>query len=333
MWWEPRDDQEAFLGEVTSYLLGQYRRHLEAGGEVVRGVGSGPLVAEPGRGQPIALEWRPMVLVDYRSLPLQPGSPWRLPFAELDRDSLAYSVLRDWGLTPDAVVEPVGPVVPAVAPGATYTPGRATVGLPVTIGPGRRDGFLTVAHGVPARQAQGECPSPQAPGPCPRVSVSTLAGGTATGEVRYFDDSARGFVGGDDIALVEVVPPDGLAGLVRNRGTQPAPTGHPYQLLPVDVYASSATSPVIGQVNGALLQLGDRNRQWRDCWELGATQPSMTIGDSGSLALDPSATPHVFGHFVGAALSPRMAGFSHHWVQDLGRVLGRHPVLAGKISF
>jgi hypothetical protein len=95
MWWAPRDDQEAFVREVASYLLGQYHRHLEAGGQVVRGVGSGSLVAEPGAGPIPGLEWRPMVLIDDRSLPLPAGSPRRFEFAELDRDSLAYSVLRD----------------------------------------------------------------------------------------------------------------------------------------------------------------------------------------------------------------------------------------------
>jgi hypothetical protein len=317
MWWQPRNDGEAILREAGSYLQDRYRDHLRSGRGVVRGVGSGaPVGGQRGGGPQLAPEWRPLVLIDDRSLPLTPQTPARIPFESVDRDSLAYAVLRDWNLQPDTLVQPVGPVIPAVAPGAAYTPGQATVGLPVVIDPGGRHGFLTVAHGITALQ----------------VSVTTLAGATATGQVVYQDDSARGTGGGDDIALVEVLAPATLAGFVTNQGVQPPPSGPPYPLLPVDMYGSSS-GRVIGQVNGALLQLGDQQWQWLDCWELGATQPSMSYGDSGSLALAPPPNSHVLGHFVGGALSPRMAGFSHHWVQDLGQVLSRHSALGNVISF
>ena len=83
-----------------------------------------------------------------------------------------------------------------------------------------------------------------------------------------------------------------------------------------------------------MLQHGDNTWQWLDCWELGGvTQPLMQRGDSGALAVDPSINPSIFGHFVGGAVALRGTGFTSYWVQDLGRVLGRQPKLAGMITF
>jgi hypothetical protein len=59
----------------------------------------------------------------------------------------------------------------------------------------------------------------------------------------------------------------------------------------------------------------------------------MQRGDSGSLAIDPTTNPQIFGHFVGGAVALRGTGFTHHWVQDLGQVLNRQPMLTSMISF
>jgi len=87
---------------------------------------------------------------------------------------------------------------------------------------------------------------------------------------------AQGVVGGDDIALV-ALQPRSLAGLVQNSGTWPRPWGPPYGALPVDLYASQS-GPVLAQVNGALLQLGDQSWQWLDCWELGGNNTRHATG-------------------------------------------------------
>ena len=52
-----------------------------------------------------------------------------------------------------------------------------------------------------------------------------------------------------------------------------------------------------------------------------------------ALAVGPAAPHPVFGHFVGGSIALRGAGFTHHWVQDLGRVLARKPALAQLIRF
>jgi hypothetical protein len=92
-------------------------------------------------------------------------------------------------------------------------------------------------------------------------------------------------------------------------------------------------SGAVDNPSRALLQMGDRTWQWLDSWELGVTQPLMQRGDSGALAIDPTATPYIFGHFVGGNVALRGTGFTHHWVQDLGQVLARLPVLNSMIAF
>jgi hypothetical protein len=329
MWWEPQPGEEELRYE-TAVLLDRYVSAIhsdEPEQSVVRGVGIGaPAFSEEAVGPPLLRDWRPLLLIDDRSVLLSlrppPGSapPPRFGFNELDSLSRAYQELREWPLPDDVLLEPVGPILPAVRPGAAvHGAGQATVGLPVMVTVPNRHGFLTVAHGVGAVGST--------------VHVDLQAGGQASGTVLYRDDSAKGGKGGDDIALVELDPPWRLRGVLANQGVQQAPPGPPYPTLPVDLYGS-VSGKVLAQVNGALLQLGDQTWQWLHCWELGATQPSMQRGDSGSVAIDPSGNGSIFGHFVGGSPALRGTGpFTHHWVQDLGQVLGRQPNLAGMITF
>jgi hypothetical protein len=212
--------------------------------------------------------------------------------------------------------------VAAVSPGDVYNgSNRATVGLPVTINPlpgsSASQGFLTVAHGVGAVNTA--------------ISIST-ANGQATGKVTFRDESARTPKGGDDIALVALDPPFRLSGWLINQGAQQASQGPPYARIPVDLFGGLSGS-ILAQVSGVLLQMGGQTWQWLDCWELGVTQPLMQRGDSGAVALERSANPHILGHFVGGAVALRGNGFTHHWVQDLGQVLNRQPGLAATITF
>ena len=149
--------------------------------------------------------------------------------------------------------------------------------------------------------------------------------------MKFWEEGARGTAGGDDIALVTLAQ-GRLAGWVPNSGVHPAPNGPPYSAEAVDLFAGQS-GRVLAQVNGALLQMGDAAWQWLDCWELGATTPGMRHGDSGALAVGPTAPHPVYGHFVGGAIALRGAGFTHHWVQDLGQVLVRQPALAQMIVF
>jgi hypothetical protein len=321
MWWEPRSTEEAELRDTVYRLHDRYRSYLEVTQTelVVRGVGVGAprVIAATDMGSAQFLQyWRPLLLVSDRSLPVSPLTPYRFEFRDLDSDSLAFEFLRNWDLPGDALLEPVGPIIPAVQLGAAYLGvDRATVGLPVLANiPGpNHPGFLTVAHGV---------------GPVgSSTTVDLQAGGIGIGSVQFRDDSGLwNRNGGDDIALVTLNPPSQLIGWLSNQGVQQPPTGPPYPTLPVDLYGGQS-GRVIAQVTGALLQLGGESWQWLDCWELGVTQPLMQPGDSGSLAIDPSGRPSIFGHFVGGAPALRGVGFTHHWVQDLGRVLARQPGL------
>jgi hypothetical protein len=330
MWWEPQPGEEQLRAE-TFALLNRYVNTIglvEPEPSVVRGVGIGaPVLSEEAVGPPLLRDWRPLLLIDDRSvllsLTLPPVAPVRLSLNELDPSSRAYQELLEWPLPDDVLLEPVGPILPAVQPGAAVRgAGQATAGLPVMVNDPtipHHHGFLTVAHGVGALGST--------------IYVDLQAGGQATGKVLYRDESARGTNGGDDIALVGLDQPWRLRGVLANQGVQQAPPGPRYPTLPVDLYGS-VSGKVLAQVNGALLQLGDQTWQWLHCWELGATQPFMQRGDSGSVAIDPSGSGSIFGHFVGGAPALRGAGpFTHHWVQDLGRVLGRQPGLAGMITF
>lgn len=349
MWWEPRSDAEAALQRSVQAMRDRYRRQLSfggpsstarslavagpgPGGTSIRGIGAGsrwPATPVPpdrllGRGGvAIAEEWQPLVVVDAGALGTA-APAGRVPWTDV-ADSPAAADLQALEPTPDTLVEAVGPIATAVTPGDPATSaaaGVATVGLPVTITvptpTGANQGFLTVAHGTPS--------------PGGTVATVSAAGLPVTGTVVFHDDSARANPGGgDDIALV-ALPAGALTGWVQNAGAQAPPTGPPYQTLPVDLYASQS-GHVLAQVNGALLQFGDQNWQWQDCWELGGTTPGMRPGDSGSLAVGPTAPHPLFGHFVGGAVNLRGAGFTHHWVQDLGRVLARQPGLDAMIRF
>jgi hypothetical protein len=328
MWWEPRSETESrLIGEVNR-LLELYRVHVGSttGALAIRGIGAGPQVtSEPeelDRALTLAQEWHPLVLVDDRLAGRPRALARRFRLQDLDPSSVAAGVLADWRPSEDLLVEPVGPIVPAVRPGNRYQgAGPATVGLPVTAGPpGPQQGFLTVAHGV------GNVGSP--------VTISASAG-AAHGTVSYRDESALLPNGGDDIALVLLDPPHQLAGWVVNQGPQPVPTGPPYPASAVDLFGS-VSGTVLGQVSGVMLQMGDLTWQWLDCWQLGVTQPNMKRGDSGALAVIPTAlpSPYILGHFVGGDVAMRSnTGFANHWVQDLGRVLGRHPALTSMIAF
>jgi hypothetical protein len=322
MWWEPRTATEADLINEVRRLHALYRERLGSTPDpwVIRGIGAGPAITAP-PGAPrlpvLAHDWHPLILIDDRSAGVLPAAA-RFNFEELDKDSAAAQVLYNWQVRSDTLVEPVGPVIPAVRPGDVYSgAGTATVGLPVatnswSVG---APGFLTVAHGVGAVG-----------------SAVTLSAGAVSARVNFRDESARGQAGGDDIALVVLDPPHQLSGWLVNQGPLPPPGGPPYARAAVDLYGGMSGT-VQAQVNGAILQMGDETWQWLDCWELGVTQPLMQRGDSGSLAIDPTANPQIFGHFVGGAVALRGTGFTHHWVQDLGQVLNRQPMLTSMISF
>ncbi len=322
MWWEPRDEGEADLQHEVYRLLYRYQDSVHTD-SVVRGVGAGEVAGDrPDGSDRRSTGWRPLVLVDDRSVGEWSGTPARFGVGELDPRSPAAYELRSWDLDDDTLLEPVGPVVPAVSPGNPYTgAGPATVGLPVTTqapdGTWSGHGFLTVAHGVGQVGAT--------------VSVAGR-GGPATGQVVFRDESARAGKAGDDIALVALDPPHTMSGWLVNQGVRPAPGGPPYTALPVDLYGGVSRG-VVGQVDGVLLQHGDQTWQWRDCWSLGVTQPLMQRGDSGALAIDPGGNPFIFGHFVGGALALRGTGFANHWVQDLGQVLQRQPALDSMIRY
>lgn len=355
MWWPAESDAEAALRETVQRLLDRYQEQLSAGSNTpLRGVGAGP--AEQSGPRPWLEKrafagahggdvvewsyqdvepWYPLVLVDAASMqPIPPGVR-RLNWQQVDPRSLAAAALQAMEPPSDCLVEPIGPIVPTVAPGCVAAAqgfGSVTVGLPVTItDPAWAHlpaGFLTVAHGTPDR-AQ----SPAGKGPA--VTVVNRAGAQLTGEVAYWDESARTAYPNpaDDIALV-ALPQGSLAGGLLNIGTQGTLSGPPYPTLQVDLYGGRSRN-VLGQVSGALRALGDSTWQWRDLWDLGATMPVMQKGDSGSLAVGPAVPHSVFGHFVGGALPPpgRGNGFTSHWVQDLGQVLAQHPGLSGMITF
>jgi hypothetical protein len=327
MWWEGRET-ETTLGSEVSRLLTFYRQRLESSAAdtlVVCGVGAGPAFdGAPAEQAGAAQVWQPLILIEDRSAGAPQSLPPRFNYLQLDPGSQAAQVLAEWQPRWDTLVEPVGPIVPAVRPGDSYTgAGLATVGLPVSVqnlpvnSPGA-PGFLTVAHGVGAVGSA--------------VTITTSAGNVPA-HVQFRDESAHGPVGGDDIALVVLDPPYQLVGgWVVNQGTQPAPNGPPYAARAVDLFGGRS-GKVIAQVNGVLMQMGDRTWQWLDCWELGVTQPLMQRGDSGALAIDPSPTPYLFGHFVGGNVALRGTGFTHHWVQDLGQVLTRQRGLSSMIAF
>jgi hypothetical protein len=332
MWWEPRSEREFTLQQSVLGMAAVYRElRSRAEGTPIRGIGAGR--AQPvtgrlvsgrgGRTSELSLleDWRPLVLVDVAAVTADARSvrvPWE-PVAETVTDLYALEP------SPGTLVEAVGPIAPAVRPGNPVTSpsaGVATIGLPVVLNArqpnGDSEGFLTVAHGTPTS------------GP---VTVTSVGGAAISGSVAYRDISADsgGSSGGDDIALV-TLPAGSLAGLVPNSGVLSPPPGPPYAAMPCDLHAGQS-GHVLAQVNGALLQLGDSTWQWGDCWELGGTTPGMRPGDSGALAVGPTAPYPIFGHFVGGSVNLRGPGFTHHWVQDLGRVLTRHPGLAAMITY
>lgn len=322
MWWEPRSEPEARLADVGRYLLEVYQHELQSEFSPLRGVGIGAATDLQRNGPPLTAEWRPLVLVDERTIGVTNRSG-RFSWELLDPGSEAFDTVRRLDPPYDCLVEPVGPLVPAVAPGGPLASpaGSATVGLPVSIPsmdtPQRAAvGFLTVGHGVTM--------------PGAKVSVGTRASGWATGEVMYQEvsaaDPARHQRGGDDIALVMLDWPATLAGSLVHSGLATPPPGPPYPVQAVDLYG--AKSPfVLAQVNAALDQFGDSTWQWSDCWELGGTTPPMVHGDSGALAIGPQPDNVIFGHFVGGSVALRGTGFTHHWVQDLASLQSRVPWL------
>ena len=342
MWWEPRSDAEAQLRSTVQRMRDRYLQLLgdgsgqqadgAAGFTAIRGIGAGSRVSAPrltsdrllGAGDALALvaDWHPLVLVDVSALPGVDAAGQRIPWQTV-AESAAGADLRSLEPPEDTLVEPVGPLTAAAQPGdrtTSTTAGVGTVGLPVVLRyptPTLTEGFLTVSHAA----AGGW------------VTVVSPTGAPVTGQVLFAEGSAWGYPsGGDDIALVGL-PPGSLGGWVQNSGAQPPPAGPPYPTLPVDLFAGQ-TGHVLAQVNGALLQHGDQNWQWLDCWELGGTTPGMQPGDSGSLAVGPVAPHPLFGHFVGGAVNLRGGpGFTHHWVQDLGQVLARQRGLADLIQF
>ena len=62
--------------------------------------------------------------VDDRSIGSSPATRGRFEYRELDVESAAGQALRDWQLADDVLIEPVGPIVPAVSSGDPYYPGR-----------------------------------------------------------------------------------------------------------------------------------------------------------------------------------------------------------------
>jgi hypothetical protein len=346
MWWPAGSDEERALRATVHTLLARYRELLTMPGDLpLRGIGAGAADPTPrssrfalGRpsmsssqresGPGFAQQWLPLVLVDAALMQPVPPDVRRLNWRSVDPRSPVGQALQALEPPPNCIVEPIGPLAAAVAPGCTTAAsgvGVATVGLPVSITDpnlaSTPQGFLTVAHGVPDPNL----------GQRTTVTVANRAGSALTGDVAFWDESARLKANGDDIALVALRTGQ-LAGWLVNTGTQPAPAGPPYATLPVDLYAGQSHN-VVAHVSGALLQLGDQTWQWLDCWELGATTPAMRPGDSGALAVGPAVPHTLFGHFVGGAVSLRGGGFTHHWVQDLGQVLQRQPILRKMITY
>jgi hypothetical protein len=255
MWWEQRSEAGSSLATEANRLHALYKDRLQSPSDrwVIRGVGAGPtLVSTPGeqpRTASLAQEWHPLILIDDRSVGAQQTLSARFSYLELDTGSLAAQVLGNWQLRADTLVEPVGPLVPAISPGDTYNgSGQATVGLPVTMSgssPGSNPGapgFLTVAHGV---------------GVVGSAVTISASGGSVPAHVSFRDESARGLTGGDDIAVVVLDPPNVLSGWLVNQGTQPAPAGPPYAQQAVDLFGGMSGS-ILAQVSGALLQMGDQ---------------------------------------------------------------------------
>jgi hypothetical protein len=103
------------------------------------------------------------------------------------------------------------------------------------------------------------------------------------------------------------------------------PPQPPYAPIDVEIY-SAWSGNQYGQISGALNQLGDANRQWEACWQVGPSH-LLTVGDSGSLVLVASGTHSgtVLGHFVGGSYWHRRPGFIHQYVQDLDRCVNHAP--------
>src|SRR5215471_8240302 len=120
MWWEARQNEGSLISEVKR-LHSRYQAGLstEPDALIIRGVGAGSRLGAPIDRPTPALreEWRPLVLIDDRSVGRQQPAALRFPYSELDPDSVAAQVLRGWSLTAETLIEPVGPIVPAVGPG------------------------------------------------------------------------------------------------------------------------------------------------------------------------------------------------------------------------
>lgn len=323
VWWEPVTDDERALGDRLAALTAQFQGHLRDVAEgltpqAVWGVGSAP--------GPDGAWDRELVLVDAgglgdSDLPLGRYEAREL-FSRLQRLRLppALAVLLPWELSPIALIDVTSRPLSAAAvctgnlveEVATRTK-NATVGLPCTFTATGATGFITAGHLV---TGPGDVVEVLASGP---DSTGNASPTWLPGRVAHWSDPAVVGTPGYDYAVVELFGQGqilrlGHAGVV-------APPTSPYSPIDAEVYGA-VSGGGIGQVSGALNQLGDARRQWLDCWQI-APSHLLTLGDSGSLVLGRGGPNHqkILGHFVGGSFWPTPPGMIHQYVQDFDSCL------------
>jgi hypothetical protein len=326
MWWTPRDRQEVAVAEVVTRLVRGFQAHL---GEVGAGV---PVVW--GVGTTFDQAGRPVPLVLTSIEALGDHAPIRLDDARRDQAELPEqieAVLARWDAPPETVVRPTFRPMAAgtvrsggLVQDAQTAARRATVGLPCALKADPRAGaFITAGHLV---DAVGDRVRVLGRGPAGPFWL----GGTVRLRCDPIDSAPNAEY---DYAVIELDAGKQVA-TIAHTGVQAAPIA---AVIPMSVSVTGAVSGVrpLLTVNGALNQLGDSTRQWKNCWSL-APSYSLQLGDSGSLALGVTPGPsagRVFGHFVGGSYWPDHPhpGLVHLFVQDLRSCLayglGNHIVI------
>ena len=335
MWWDPRNETESSLRDSVDILLRRYQEYLrsltEQSEQRVYGVGSRPTATG---------EWRPVVLVDIgvvaggramvdllriREAALGEAAAEPLVFEfmgdhDFREESALNELFADWDIPDGTLIELTTPPRPAsfaVAAGSVVTPGSVVRGMqpPFILGTAgivgswsfdeeskRQSAFVTAGHCV---NAGGES-----------IEVVDAKQTTRAGVVaEHWDPILNAPTGSWDVAIVVA---DVAVQAIPHNGVRPPPM---LPAVPFNVAIYTCRGVVTGAASGgALAQVGDLSRQWRDCWSIGPS--SLLIqGDSGAVAMD--ANQRIVGHFVGGSQWPGYPAFLHLYVQDFGSFLGQ----------
>ncbi|NMO51735.1 hypothetical protein HH310_11090 [Actinoplanes sp. TBRC 11911] len=313
MWWEPQDaETERLQGDVRR-LAESYRSYLTDNDDAdLLAYGVGATLTVDGTWAPLVLAGREFLDRDRTAFP---EAPLRLGLLSdlLPRHRLTTS-LRGWDATSETIVLPVHRPRSACsvstgdqARADADTDAFATVGM-VGFTPIGEPAMVTAGHLV---HGNGD-----------RVNIRGRCGGQYRqypGEVVAWSDPASNSpAAGLDYAVVTVDP---FVRQLSHNGTMASPRP-PY--IPMNVAGTGAVSGYqVGTVSGALTQVGDRHRQWQDCWMLGPCH-LLRPGDSGTLVQGRLPGGHadaLFGHFVGGSGWPGQSVFHHLYVQDLEQTL------------